>query len=146
MKKAPPIKETIEKQLKKLTQAHQRTGLLRETALLRFRWVPNIRKILEHVAEALLKGVSEQPLDPKVLGESVTRAKLRAIGRELRHLQDFADEVADPPQRVDAAEGATLDPADHRLCKWAEEQRREITRLAVRFERRLGPTPGGSPE
>ncbi|HXU31919.1 MAG TPA: hypothetical protein VN851_15205 [Thermoanaerobaculia bacterium] len=43
---------------------------------------------------------------------------------------------------MDSVEGATLDPADRRLCEWAEEQRRDIMRLAVRFERRVGPTPG----
>jgi len=141
VKKVAPIKEKIEKQLEKMTKARRRLGLLRETALLRFRWVPNIRKILEYVAETLLEGAGAKPLDPKLLGESVTRAKLRAMGRELRHLQDFAEEVADEPRRVDSVEGATLDPADRRLCEWAAEQRREIMRLAVRFERRVGPAP-----
>ncbi len=139
MKKPGPIQETIEKELDKMEKARRRGGLLRETALLRFRWVPNIRKIVEYVVEALYKGAGEQPLDPKRLGESVRRAKLRAVGRELRHLQDFVEEVAAEPQPADSAEGATLDPADRRLCEWAAEQRREIMRLAVRFERRVGP-------
>jgi len=141
VKKAAPIKEKIEKQLEKMERARSRAGLLRETALLRLRWVPNVRKIIEYFAEALFKGAGSQPLDPKLLGESVTRAKLRAMGRELRHLQGFAEEVADEPRQADSVEGATLDPADHRLCEWAAEQRREIMRLAVRFERRLGPAP-----
>ncbi|HEV7669937.1 MAG TPA: hypothetical protein VGS22_15550 [Thermoanaerobaculia bacterium] len=140
MKKATPIKEKIEKQLEKMTKARKRLGLLRETALLAFGWVPNIRKTLEYVAEGLHKAAGAQPLDASILGESVTRAKLRAIGRELRHLQDFAGEVADEPRQVDAVEGA-LDPADRRLCEWAAEERREIMRLAVRFERRVGPAP-----
>ncbi|HEV7671540.1 MAG TPA: hypothetical protein VGS22_23725 [Thermoanaerobaculia bacterium] len=141
MKKATPIKEKIEKQLEKMARAKKRLGLLRETALLAFGWVPNIRKTLEYVAEGLHKAVGAQPLDAKLLGESVTRAKLRAMGREFRHLQDFAGEVADEPRHVDSVEGATLDPADRRLCEWVAEERREIMRLAVRFERRVGPAP-----
>jgi hypothetical protein len=141
VKKASPIKEKIKEHLKKMTKARQQAGLLRETALLRLRWVPNVRKIIEYFAEALFKGAGAQPLDPKLLGESVTRAKLRAMGRELRHLQDFAEEVADEPRQADSAEGATIDPADRRLCEWAAKQRREIMRLAVRFERRVGPAP-----
>ncbi len=141
MKKAATIKEKIGKHLDKMAEARRRGGLLRETALLRLRWVPNIRKIIEYVAEALFQGAGAQPLDPNLLGESVTRAKVRAMGRELRHLQDFAEEVADEPQRAGAAKEAPLDPADRRLCEWVEEQRREIMKLAVRFERRVGPAP-----
>ncbi len=140
-KKASPIKETIEKHLEKMTKARQRAGLLRETALLRLRWVPNVRKIIEYFADAPFQGAGAQPLNPKLLGESVARAKLRAMGRELRHLQAFAEEVADEPRQVDSVEGATIDPVDRRLCEWAAEQRREIMRLAVRFERRVGPAP-----
>ncbi len=141
MKKVRPIKEAIEKELEKLEKARRRGGLLRETALLRFRWVPNIRKIVEYVAEALFKGAGAQPLDPQRLGESIRRAKLRAVGRELRHLQDVVEEVAVEPSPADLGDGAPLDPAERRLCEWAEEQRREIMRLAVRFERRIGPAP-----
>ncbi len=65
MKKASPIKETIEKQLGKMEKARRRAGLLRETALLRLRWVPNVRKIIEYFAEALFKGAGAQPLDPR---------------------------------------------------------------------------------
>ncbi len=133
MKKARPIKETIEKQLEKMEKTRKRAGLLRETGMLRFRWVPNFRKILEYVAEGLFEGAGAQPLDPKLLGESIRRARLRAVGYELRHLQDVVEEVAD--------EEAMPDSSDRRLCKWAEEQRREIMRLAVRFERRVGPAP-----
>ncbi len=136
MKKASPIKEKIKKNLEKMETTRQRAGLLRETALLRLRWVPNVRKIIEYFVEALFQGAGEPPLDPRRLGESVPRAKLRAIGRELRHLQNFAAEVADEPRL-----GETLDPADRRLCEWAAEERREIMRLAVRFERRVGPAP-----
>jgi hypothetical protein len=141
VKKAAPIKEKIEKELKKQEKARKRAGLLRETGLLRFRWVPNFRKILEYVAEGLFQGAGAQPLDPKLLGESIRRAKLRAVGYELRHLQEVVEEVADDPQPEDSDSGATLDPTDRRLCKWAAEQRRDITRLAVRFERRVGPAP-----
>ena len=141
MKKERPIKETIEKELDKREKARRRGGLLRETSLLKFAWVPNIRKILEYVAEALFKGAGAQPLDSKVLGESVIRAKLRAVGRELRHIQDFVEEIADKPRLADSVEGAVLDPADRRLCEWAAEERREIMKLAVRFERRVGPSP-----
>ncbi len=146
MKKAGTIKEKIGKQLDQMANAKKRAGLLRETSLLRFAWVPNIRKILEYVAEALFAGVGAQPLDPKLLGESVIRAKLRAMGRELRHLQDCADEVADVPRWQDSLAESALDPADRRLCEWAAEQRREIMRLAVRFERRVGPAPEASAE
>jgi hypothetical protein len=145
VKKATPIKEKIEQHLEKMTKARQRLGLLRETALLTFGWVPNIRKIVEYVAEGLHKAAGALPLDPRLLGESVTRAKLRAIGRELRHLQDFAGEVADGPRQADSVEGATIDPADRRLCEWAADQRRELMRLAVRFERRVGPAPPALP-
>jgi hypothetical protein len=138
---ASPIKKKIEKQLEKMAKAKKRLGLLRETALLTFGWVPNIRKTLEYVAEGLYKAAGALPLDASLLGESVTRAKLRAMGRELRHLQDFAGEVTAELRQADSVEGATLDPADRRLCEWAEEQRREIMRLAVRFERRVGPAP-----
>ena len=141
MKKAATIKEKIGKQLDKMADAKKRAGLLRETSLLKFAWVPNIRKILEYVAEALFAGAGAQPLSSKRLGESVTRAQLRAVGRELRHIQDFVEEIADKPRRADSVEGAVLDPADRRLCEWAEEQRREVMRLAVRFERRVGPAP-----
>jgi hypothetical protein len=138
---ATPIKEKIEQQLEKMTKAKQRLGLLRETALLTFGWVPNIRKIVQYVAEGLHKAAGAQPLDPSLLGESVIRAKLRAVGRELRHLQDWLGEVAHEPRQADSVEGATLDPADRRLCEWAADERREIMRLAVRFERRVGPAP-----
>ncbi len=140
MKKPAPIKEAIDQELVKMNKARQRGGLLRETALLKFRWVPNIRKIIQYVAEALYRGAGAQPLDPELLGESVKRAKVRAVGEELRHLQDFLEEVAEPAP-VGGEEGAASDPADRRLSKWAEEQRREIMRLAVRVERRVGPTP-----
>ena len=66
---------------------------------------------------------------------------MRAMGRELRHLQDFAEEMADEPQRADGAEGVALDPADRRLREWVAKERREIMRLALRFERRVGPAP-----
>ena len=135
------IKEKIGKQLDKRAEAERRGGLLRETSLLKFAWVPNIRKILGYVAEALFAGAGARPLNAQVLGESVVRAKVRAMGRELRHLEDCAKEVADEPRQADSAEVPTLALADRRLCAWAEEQRREIMRLAVRFERRVGPAP-----
>lgn len=140
--KAKPatIQEKIGKRLHKMAEAHRRGGLLRETALLKFRWVPNIRKILEYVAEALFAGAGAQPLDPSLLGESVVRAKLRAAGAELRHIQDWVGEVSTEPRRA-GADGEALDPADRQLCEWAAEQRREVMRLAVRFERRVGPAP-----
>jgi len=141
VKKTTPIKEKIKKQLEKMEKARHRAGLLRETALLKLHRVPNVRKIMEYFADSLFKATGEQPLDPKRLGESVARAKLRAMGRELRHLQDCAEEVADLPRQADSGEAAPLDPADRRLCEWAAEQRREIMRLAVRFERRVGPEP-----
>jgi len=141
VKKATPIKEKIERQLEKMAETKKRLGLLRETALLTFGWVPNLRKVVEYVAVALWKEAGARPLDPERLGESVIRAKLRAVGRELRHLQGFVGEVAEEPRQVDSVEGATLDPADRRLCEWAEEQRREVMKLAVRFERRVGPAP-----
>ena len=142
MKKAMTIKEKIGKQLDKRAEAERRGGLLRETSLLKFAWVPNIRKILGYVAEALFAGAGAKPLDAQVLGESVVRAKLRAMGRELRHLEECAKEVANEPSKADSAGGApTLDAADRRLCAWVEEQRRQILRLAVRFERRVGPPP-----
>lgn len=141
MKKARPIKVAIDKELVKMDKARQRGGLLRETALLKFRWVPNIRKLIQYFAEALYRGAGAQPLEPKLLGESVKRAMVRAVGEELRHLQEFLEEVASEPGPGDANEDAAFDPADRRLCKWAEEQRREIMRLAVRFERRVGPAP-----
>jgi hypothetical protein len=138
---ATPIKEKIEQQLEKMVEARNRFGLLRETALLAFGWVPNIRKGIEYVAEALWKGAGAQPLDPSLLGESVIRAKLRAVGRELRHLQDWLAEVAHVLRWQDSLAESALSPADRRLCEWAEEQRREVMRLAVRFERRVGPAP-----
>ncbi len=141
MKKAGTIKEKIGKQLDKMAEAQKRSGLLRETSLLKFAWVPNIRKIIEYVAEALFAGAGAQPLHSKILGESVTRAKIRAVGRELRHIQDFVEEIADKARLADSVEGAVLDPADRRLCEWVEEQRRDIMKLAVRFERRVGPAP-----
>lgn len=36
-----------------------------------------------------------------------------------------------------------LKRADRRLADWVDEQRREVMRLAVRFERRMGPAPAG---
>jgi hypothetical protein len=141
VKKATPIKEKIEQQLEKMTRAKRRFGLLRETALLAFGWVPNIRKTLEYVAEALYKGAGAQALDPRFLGESIIRAKLRAVGVELRHLQEWLGEVVDVLRWQDSLAEPALSPADRRLCEWAEEQRREVMRLAVRFERRVGPAP-----
>ena len=142
MKKATTIKEKIGRRLDKKAEAERRGGLFRETSLLQFAWVPNVRKILAYVAEALFHGAGARPLDAQVLGESVVRAKLRAMGRELRHLESCAKEVADEPRQADSEKGAPpLDAADRRLCKWVEEQRREIVRLAVRFERRVGPAP-----
>ena len=141
MKKAMTIKEKIGKQLDKRAEAERRGGLLRETSLLKFAWVPNIRKILGYVAEALFAGAGARPLNAQVLGESVVRAKLRAMGRELRHLELCAKEVADESRHSASTDAPTLDLADRRLCAWAEEQRREIMRLAVRFERRVRPAP-----
>jgi hypothetical protein len=136
-----PIKKKIAKQMERMAKAKKRLGLLRETALLKFSWVPSIRRGIEYVTEALWKGAAEQPLDPRLLGESINRAKLRAVGRELRHLQGFLEEVAPEPRQGDLVEGATNDRTDRRDCEWAAEQRREIMRLAVRFERRVGPAP-----
>lgn len=140
MKKPATIKEKIDRRLDQLAEAHRRGGLLRETALLKFRWVPNIRKLVQYFAEALYQGAGAKPLDPGLLGESVVRAKLRAAGAELRAIQDWVGEVSTEPRRA-GADGAALDPADRQLCEWAAEQRREVMRLAVRFERRVGPPP-----
>ena len=139
MKKATTIKEKISRNLDKKAEAERRSGLFRETSLLKFAWVPNVRKILAYVAEALFQGAGARPLDAKVLGESVVRAKVRAMGRELRHLEACAKEVADLARWQDSLAESALDAADRRLCAWVEEQRREIMRLAVRFERRVGP-------
>lgn len=141
MKKDRPIQETIEKELNKLERARRRSGLLRETALLKFRWIPNIRKAVQYFAEALYSAAGSLPLDPKLLGESVVRAKLRAMGEELRHLEECAEEVMDLLKWQDTLAASALDPADRRLCEWTEEQRREILKLAVRFERRVGSAP-----
>ena len=123
----------------KQEKARRRSGLLRETALLKFRWVPNIRKLVQYFTDALYVGAGAQPLDPKLLGESIRWAKLRAVGYELRHLQDVVEEAATESRTEDPQ--ATIDSVDRRLSEWAAEQRREIMRLAVRFERRVGPAP-----
>ncbi len=136
------MNKKIEKHLERLEKTRQRLGLLRETALLQFRRIPNVRRIVQYVADALLKEAGEHPPDAQLLGESVGLAKVRAAGGELRHILEFLAEASDPPRFLNLPEGAEPDPADRRLCKWVEGQRREVMRLAVRFERRVGPAPG----
>ncbi len=135
------MNEKIEKHLDRLEKTRRRLGLLRETALLQFRRIPNVRRIIQYVADALLQEAGEHPPDAALLGESVVRAKLRAAGEELRHQQEFLGAVADLPRWLESVAGFELDPADRELCQWAAEQRREVMRLAVRFERRVGPAP-----
>ncbi len=136
------MNEKIEKHLERMEQTRRRLGLLRETALLQFRRIPNVRRIIQYVADALLKEAGEHPPDAEVLGESVGRAKVRAAGEELRHILEFLGEASDPLRFLNLPEGSELDPADRRLCKWVEGQRREVMRLAVRFERRARSAPG----
>ncbi len=139
---AGSVNEKIEKHLERLETTRRRLGLLRETALLQFRRVPNVHRIVQYVTDALLKEAGEHPPDAQLLGESVGLAKVRAAGGELRHILEFLGEAADPLRFLNLPEGSELDLADRRLCKWVEGQRREVMRLAVRFERRVGPAPG----
>ncbi len=133
------MNEKIEKHLVRLEKSRQRLGLLRETALLQFRRLPNVRRIVQYVADELLNEAGEHPPDAQLLGESVGLAKVRAAGGELRHILEFLGEASDPLRFLNLPEGSKLDPADRRLCKWVEGQRRDVMRLAVRFERRAGP-------
>ncbi len=135
------MNETIEKHLERREKTRRRLGLLRETALLQFRRIPNVRRIIQYVADALLKKAGEFPPDAELLGESVGRAKVRVAGEELRHILEFLGEAADPVRFLNLPAGAQPDPADRLLCKWVEGQRREVMRLAVRFERRAGAAP-----
>ncbi len=136
------MNKKVEKHLERLETTRRRLGLLRETALLQFRRIPRVRRIVQYVTDALLKEAGEHPLDAQLLGESVGLAKVRAAGAELRHILEFLSEAADPLRFLNVPEGSKLDPADRRLCKWVEGQRRDVMRLAVRFERRVGPAPG----
>ena len=54
MKKPATIKEKIGKRLDQMAEEQRRGGLLRETALLKFRRVPNIRKLVQYFTDALL--------------------------------------------------------------------------------------------
>ncbi len=135
------MNEKIEKHLERLERKRHRLGLLRETALLQFRRIPNVRRIIQYVADALLKEAGEHPPDAELLGESVGRAKVRAAGEELRHILEFLGKAADPVRFLNLRAGEQPGPADRLLCKWVEGQRREVMRLVVRFERRVGPAP-----
>ncbi len=135
------MNKKIEKHLERLEKTRRRLGLLRETALLQFRRIPNVPRIIQYVADALLKEAGEHPPDAQLLGESVGLAKVRAVGAELRHILEFLGEASDPMRFLNLPEGSKLDPADRRLCTWVAEQRRDVMRLAVRFERRVGPAP-----
>ncbi|MEP7008892.1 MAG: hypothetical protein ABJC13_01070 [Acidobacteriota bacterium] len=139
------MNEKVEKHLERLEEAtRRRIGLLRETVLLRFQRIPHIRAVLEFVTEALVREAG--PADPSLLGESVERSEIRAVGGEFRHHQEVLGEAARRLRwrgEARAKTGARRDPADLRLAEWVEEQRREVMRLAVRFERKMGPPPGG---
>ncbi len=136
------MNKKIEKHLERVETTRRRLGLLRETALLQFRRIPNARRVIGYLADALLNEAGEHPPDAQLLGESVGLAKVRAAGGELRHILEFLGEAADPLRFLNLPEGSKLDLADRRLCKWVEGQRREVMRLAVRFERRVGSAPG----
>ncbi len=137
------MNEKIEKHVGRLAKAtRRRIGLLRETVLLRFQRIPHIRQTLEYVADLLVREAG--PADPSLLGESVERAEVRAVAAELRHHQEVLGEAAHRLRRRNdarASSGAKGDSADRRFAEWVEEQRREVMRLAVRFERRVGPEP-----
>ncbi|MEP7012089.1 MAG: hypothetical protein ABJC13_17330 [Acidobacteriota bacterium] len=135
------MNEKIEKHVEKLEKAaHSRLWPLRETVMLRLRQIPHILRIVEWVTKGLVSAAGAPP-DPQLLGESVVRAEVRAAGVELRHLQEHLSRVALRLKGLEDAQGATLEPADRRLCEFALAQRREMMRLAVRFERRVGPAP-----
>ncbi len=134
------MSKKIEKYLEREAKAKRRRSALRETVLLRFQQIPYLRKLLEFVADLLAREAGTPP-DPQVLGESVVRAEVRAAAAELRHLQEFLAEVANRLKWLEGNKHKPLDPADRRLCEFAEEQRREIMRRAARYERRVGPAP-----
>ncbi len=131
------MNEKIERHLERLEQAKRQRGVLRGTALIALSGVPEVEHLLEFLTDALAAKAGEYPPapDPVRLGEAVGTAKLRAVGGELRHLVQFLGGVAGEPN---ATEVPSPSAADRR---WAEAQRREILRLAVRFERRLGRAP-----
>lgn len=132
------MNEKVERHLERKELEKRRRGVLRGTALIDISEAPEVGRLLEILSEALLAKVGEYPPapDPERLGEPVGRAKLRAVGGELRHLVQFVDDVA---AERDPSEGQALLSAADR--KWAELQRRDILRMAVRFERRLGAAP-----
>ncbi len=138
------MNEKIEKHLVRIEKARRRSGPLRETVILSLRGIPHIRRIIEFFLEGLRR--EAPPPDPRQLGESTYRAEVRAAAAELHHVPDFLAESARRLLAREGVEGAAIDPADRRLCKWVEEQRREVLRLAVRFERRVGPAPEGGEE
>ncbi len=121
--------------LERKTREERRRGLLRETVLVSLPQDPGVQRVLEYVSQCLLDQASESPPDPGCFGETLGRAKLRAAGAELRHLVVFVGDVANED---DPAQSQGLSASERR---WAEAQRREILRLAVRFERRLGRAP-----
>ncbi len=133
------MNEKIEKHLDKLEKARRRSGPFRETVMLSLRGIPHIRRIIEFFVEGLRR--EAPPVGPRQLGESTYRAEVRAAGVDLRHIPEFLAEATRRQLAREGVEGTTIDPADRRLCAWVEEQRREVMRLAVRFERRLGPAP-----
>ena len=101
-----------------------------------------MRQFLEYLAETLVRAAG--PADPRRLREPVHRAEVRAAGDELRHLQELLGETVRRMrwrEGVQKEKGEPVDPAERRFCDWLEEQRREIMRLAVRFERKVGPPP-----
>ncbi len=138
------MNEKIEKHLERIEKTRRRSGPLRETVALGLRGIPHIRRIIEFFVEGLKR--EAPPPDPRQLGESTYRAEVRAAAADLRYLPDFLAESTRRLVAREEVEGATIDPADRRLSRWVEEQRREVMRLAVRFERRVGPAPeGGEP-
>ena len=131
------MNKKVEAHLKRKRERLERRGLLRETVLLDLSPVPSVQRLLAFVAEGLLQEVAENRPDAKRLGESVRQARLRMVGKELRHLVEYVGMAAGE----DDPEGDAGDAADRRLGRWAVAQQRELLRLAVRFERRLGVPP-----
>jgi hypothetical protein len=81
----------------------------------------------EHFYSMLLECYDKWPEWP----ESSTRMEMRAAVADMRHLQGFLASVG--LERKASA----LDPADHKLAKYAGEMARTLNKLAGGIERKL---------
>jgi len=106
---------------------------LRETAVYALTF-PTLLGVVREAAQLIFNVILEAARNAPPLREAPVRAKLRAVAQDLRFLERFLHAAGEDPDERDFAE-------DGDLLDWALVQAREVARIAVRIERRIGPPP-----